>query len=411
MRWLRTRWRDLRSGLWLFPGLIVAGLVLLAFAAIRVDRSFGDADVGFGGGPSAAREVLGAIAGSLVTVAGVTFSVTVVVLQLASSQYSPRILRGFLADRVTQITAGAFIGVFAFALVVLRSVRDAPSPFVPALGVSLAIVLALAALVLLLVFIDHIAKLIQVSNLAAHVGEETREAVRRASGDPDELPDEEEAEARLRAWRAGGEPLRVYVTRAGYVQSVGVGEAARRIRPARARIALLVGPGDLLAPDEPVAEVWYDASEDDAPDEAGIADAVRSAFHVANERDLRGDPGFGIRQLSDIAIRALSPGVNDPTTAVTCVAYVRAALVDVASFPPRRRVVDDEHVQAVLAPRPLDREAAGLVEIARHAADDARVAGAVEQAVAAVARAARRAGRQEEAARVEAAYRVACGRA
>ena len=384
---------------------------------VRLDRGIGDADVGFGGGPSAAREVLGAIAGSLVTVAGVTFSVTVVVLQLASSQYSPRILRGFLGDRVTQLTAGAFIGSFAYALVVLRSVRDEPEAFVPALGVSLAIVLALAALVLLLVFIDHIAKLIQVSNLAARIGAETREEIRRASGDADEPPDHDEAEARVRAWRERGDPLRIHVSRAGYVQSLAVGDATRRLRPRAARIAFLAGPGDLVDPDEPVAEIWLEpaptaggrAGGEAEPDE--VADAVRSAFHVANERDLRGDPGFGIRQLSDIAIRALSPGVNDPTTAVTCVAYVRAALVEAASLPPRQRLADEDGVQVVLAQRPLDREAEGLVEIAGHAAGDARVAAAVERAVAAVVRAARASGRHEEAARVEAAYRAACAAA
>jgi uncharacterized membrane protein len=176
-------------------------------------------------------------------------------------------------------------------------------------------------------------------------------------------------------------------------------------------MSLVAGPGDLVAPDEPVAEVWHAPHGGDSADEEDVADAVRSAFHVANERDLRGDPGFGIRQLADIAIRALSPGVNDPTTAVTCVAYVRAALVDVATLPPRRRLADEEQVQVVLAARPLDREAAGLVEIARHATDDARVAGAVRDAVAAVARAARAAGRDEEAARVEAAYRAACAEA
>jgi len=150
MERLRRRWSDLRSGLWLFPGLIVAGLVAVAFVAIQLDHTLGDTDVGFGGGPAAARDVLAAIAGSFVTVAGLTFSLTIVVLQLASSQYSPRILRGFLADRITQLTAGAFIGVFAYALVVLRSVRSEPDAFVPSLGVSLAILLALAALVVLL---------------------------------------------------------------------------------------------------------------------------------------------------------------------------------------------------------------------------------------------------------------------
>ena len=403
MERLRRQWSDLRSGLWLFPGLIVAGLVAAAFVAIQLDHTLGDTDVGFGGGPAAARDVLAAIAGSFVTVAGVTFSLTIVVLQLASSQYSPRILRGFLADRITQLTAGAFIGVFAYALVVLRSVRSEPDAFVPSLGVSLAILLALAALVVLLAFIDHVAKLIQVSNLAGRIGDETLAELARTS-DGDEGSDEAEAVQLVQRWRDEGTALHVHVARAGYLRAIDVTAATRRLREARARVALLAGPGDLVVPDEAVAEVWWDPAP--GLDADVVSDAVLAALHVANERDLRGDPGLGIRQLGDIAIRALSPGINDPTTAVTCVAYVRAALVEDASLPLPRRLVHDRGVQLVLAPRPLDRDAGALVEIAHHAADDPRTTAAVERAVAAVTRAARAAGRGEEAARVEAAYKA-----
>jgi uncharacterized membrane protein len=386
------------------PGLIVLALVLLAFVVIRVDHLLGDTDVGFGGGPAAARDVLAAIAGSFVTVAGLTFSLTIVVLQLASSQYSPRILRGFLSDRTTQLTAGAFIGVFAYSLVVLRSVRSEPDAFVPSLGVSLAIVLALAALGVLFAFIDHVAKLIQVSNLAARLGAETCAELERTS-DGDHGSDDGEAERRVRSWRAGGPALAVHVPRAGYLRSIDVGAITNRLADAHARVALLARPGDLAVPDEPVAEVWWEPGT--ATDADAVTAAVLRAVHVADERDLRDDPGFGVRQLADIAIRALSPGINDPTTAVTCVAYVRAALVQDAGLPPPRRVVEQDGVEVVLPPRALDRDAAALVEVAYHATRDPRTAAAVERAVAAVTDAARAAGRGDEAARISAAYRAA----
>jgi uncharacterized membrane protein len=404
MEWLRRRWSDLRSGLWLFPGLVVAGLTALAFAAIQVDRTLGATDVGFGGGPAAARGVLAAIAGSFVTVAGLTFSLTIVVLQLASSQYSPRILRGFLADRITQLTAGVFIGVFAYALVVLRSVRGDPAAFVPSIAVSAAIVLALAALVVLLAFIDHVAKLIQVSNIAGRIGAETCSELARGR-QVDDRVDEIDAERLVQSWHGDDSALRVHVRRAGYLRAIDVAAATRRLADVRARVALLARPGDLVVPDEPVAEVWWHAGA--GLDADAVADAVLSAVHVANERDLRDDPGFGVRQLADIAIRALSPGVNDPTTAVTCIAYIRAALVEDASHLPPPRIVESDGVQVVLAPRHLDRDAAPLVELAHHAANDPRTAAAVERTVAAVARAARLAGRGEEATRVEAAFRIA----
>jgi uncharacterized membrane protein len=399
---LRSRWSDLRSGLWLLPGLIVGALVVLAFVVIQVDHMLGDTEVGFGGGPAAARDVLAAMAGSFVTVAGLTFSLTIVVLQLASSQYSPRILRGFLADRITQLTAGAFIGVFAYSLVVLRSVRSEPNAFVPSLGVSVAIVLALAALAVLFAFMDHVAKLIQVSNLAARLGAETCAELARTSTGHDPS-DDAEAERRVRSWRARGPALPVHVSRAGYLRSIDVGTITGRLADTQARIALLARPGDLAVPDEPVAEVWWEPGTGaDA-----VTAAVLRAVHVADERDLRDDPGFGVRQLADIAIRALSPGINDPTTAVTCVGYMRAALVEDATLPPPRRVVEQDGVEVVLARRALDRDAAALVEVAYHAKRDPRAATAVERAVAAVTDAARAAGRGEEAARISAAHREA----
>jgi uncharacterized membrane protein len=407
MGWLRAHWSDLRSGLWLFPSLIVAALIGLAFVVVQADRGLGRTDVGFGGGPSAARDVLAAIAGSFVTVAGVTFSLTVVVLQLASSQYSPRILRGFLADRVTQLTAGAFIGVFAYALVVLRSVRDAPDSFVPSLGVSIAIVLSLGALVLLLIFIDHVTKLIQVSNLAARIGGDTSAELRRLAGKADDL---EDAGERPRVWRSARRGLPVHVPRAGYLRTVDVETMMRRLSVVRARVVLLVRPGDLVVPDEPVAEVWREESHASDPIGDGeVADAVLAGILVANERDLHDDPGFGIRQLADIAIRALSPGVNDPTTAITCIAYVRAALVEELFLPSRDGLVESDGVEVVLAGGTFARDAAALAEIAHHAAGDPRVSTAIEQAVVAVARAARDRGRGEEAACIEAEYRAACG--
>lgn len=399
---LRSRWSDLRSGLWLLPGLIVVALVVLAFVVIQVDHMLGDTEVGFGGGPAAARDVLAAMAGSFVTVAGLTFSLTIVVLQLASSQYSPRILRGFLADRITQLTAGAFIGVFAYSLVVLRSVRSEPNAFVPSLGVSVAIVLALAALAVLFAFMDHVAKLIQVSNLAARLGAETCAELARTSTGHDPS-DDAEAERRVRSWRARGPALPVHVSRAGYLRSIDVETITGRLADTQARIALLARPGDLAVPDEPVAEVWWEpGTGTDA-----VTAAVLRAVHVADERDLRDDPGFGVRQLADIAIRALSPGINDPTTAVTCVGYMRAALVEDATLPPPRRVVEQDGVEVVLARRALDRDAAALVEVAYHAKRDPRAATAVERAVAAVTDAARAAGRGEEAARISAAHREA----
>jgi uncharacterized membrane protein len=265
-------------------------------------------------------------------------------------------------------------------------------------------VLSLGALVLLLVFIDHVTKLIQVSNLAARIGNDTSAEIRRLARKEDESVD---AAERVLVWRSAGRGLPVHVRRAGYLRSVDVATITRRLNPFRARVVLFAGAGDLVAPDEAVAEVWIDESDATRADDEKVTDAVLVGVHVANERDLHDDPGFGVRQLADIAIRALSPGMNDPTTAVTCIAYVRAALIEELALLPRDRLVESDEVQIVLAPRGFERDAGALAEIAHHARGDARASAAIEQAVAAVTRSARDRGRAEEAARVEAEYHAA----
>jgi uncharacterized membrane protein len=182
---LRSRWQALRSSFWLLPGLITAWMIVLAVVLIDIDRTSGPngIDWAFSGDAEAARGILSTVAGSLITVAGLSFSITIVTLQLVAGQFTPRAIRGFLSDRVNQSVAGAFVGIFAYCLVVLRSVRaedtDGTNGFVPALAVSSAIALALAALGFLLLFIHHMGQLIQVSQIASRIAKETLAAVGR----------------------------------------------------------------------------------------------------------------------------------------------------------------------------------------------------------------------------------------
>ena len=179
---LRSRWIAVRESFWLVPSAVVAGLGLLALTLIRVDRSLeldSELEVVFGGDASAAREILSAAAGSIATVGGVTLSLAVVTFQLVAGQYSPRAVRTLVQDRMIQLTAGAFVGVVAFCLLVLRVVRDANGgdEFVPRLSVTTAIVLTLGALMLLIVFVHHLAGTIRVENIAADVARHTLAAL------------------------------------------------------------------------------------------------------------------------------------------------------------------------------------------------------------------------------------------
>ena len=167
------------------PSLIVAVSIVLAVALIEVDSSGSDRWLArwprlFGAGAEGARGMLSTIAGSMMTVVGVTFSMTLVTLALASSQYTSRILRNFMRDRVTQVVLGIFAGIFTYCLIVLRTIRSGDEGgFVPSLAVSFAVVLAIGGIGALIFFIHHIASSIQASSIIASVANETMAAVDR----------------------------------------------------------------------------------------------------------------------------------------------------------------------------------------------------------------------------------------
>ena len=392
MESLRARWQNLVAGFWFVPGVTALAFAGLAFVLVRIDRASGadGFDVAYGGGAAAARDILAVLAGSLITVAGLTFSIMVVTLQLVSGQYTPRALRTFLGDRVTQLVGGAFVGVFAYSLIVLRTVRGGEdvdgAPFVPSLAVSVAIGLGLLALALLLVFVHHMGRSIQVSTIAARLAAGTLDAVDRVY--PERLGEAVDtgADDVLRGWRAGGEPARVHAPRAGYLQAVALDDVATALRERRARGHVAIRPGDFTTERTTALELWPREALDD-----GLRDRLGRALVVADERDLRQDLAFGIRQLADIGIRALSPGVNDPTTAVTCVRYLQAVLERVAAraLPAEVRRVQGEITLVALRTAFGELVALAFHELGESAAGQPRVAASVLDALFAVAEAAR----------------------
>lgn len=380
----RTRLRNLRYSYLFLPGVLAVGFAALAAAATALDRQGGQDGVLelFPAGPPAARSVLGTIAASLITVAGVAFSITIVSLQLVSQQFTPRALRNFLGDRLNQTVAGVFIGVFLYCLIVLRSVEETDSTFVPGLGVTLGLALAIGALGMLLVFIHHMAHSIQVSNIAADIARRTLRTVDGLypDGHGEPLPDDpDELVAR---WQAERAPLLVFPDRPGFVQSVEGVPAAIGGRGFRVR--LHVAPGDLVTERHPLAAVWPSRESD------GCNVAVRRALAIADERDLERDTGYGVRQLTDIAIKALSPSVNDPTTATTCIGYLQAVLERLAArpWPSRVRHFPERDVTLVVRRESVDDYLESLVQVARYAGADARVVEALLRAAHRVAEAA-----------------------
>lgn len=325
----------LRESLWFYPALAVAGAIALGLGIAALDRGF-DAEgtsFSFGGGPDAARIVLSTIAGSMITFTGLVFTITMVVLQQASGQFSPRVLRTFLRDRQSQASLAVFMATFTYALVVLREVRSGEAPFVPSLAVQFTFVLVLASLGMFVAYVHHIARSIRVESIIRRVAEETVAAVDRL------YPEERDGAPALPVDLPAGD--RVVVSRAGRAGVVaGLDLAALETAAEESDCTLLVVPaiGDFVAEGAPLVAATGDGAGRQPPPER-LARLVR----IENERTMHQDPAFGFRQLVDIALRALSPGVNDPTTAVHALDRLHDLLRRLATRPiPSGRMVDGE---------------------------------------------------------------------
>ncbi|WP_372727659.1 DUF2254 domain-containing protein [Nocardioides sp.] len=291
---------------WVVPTLWCLGAVAMGLAIPQIERdSPGALPFLFQGGASGARTVLSSIAGAMISVTGLVFSITIVVLQLASSQFSPRVLRTFLESRITQHTLGVFAASFLYSLTVLRSVIDTESSSVPQVGVTVAYLLVLGAVGMFLAFIHHITQSISVTNVIRQAADETRRLLHRGQEEarhhPETIPD---------LPHLGGQHT-VLASTSGYLDTIDQSVLCSAATEHESRIELLYPLGSFVVEGAPVALVHGGGSGDvdwDARVHAGLG--------YAHDRSMQQDISFGVRRLVDIAERALSPGINDPTTAV-----------------------------------------------------------------------------------------------
>lgn len=347
MHKFKQLWRDLRSSFWFLPSLIVMGSVVIAAALIETDWAVSDQWLAqwprlFGAGAEGARQMLSTIAGSMMSVMGITFSMTLVALALASSQYTSRILRTFMSSRVTQITLGIFAGIFAYCLVVLRTIRSGTGvdEFVPSLAVFFSFVFALGGVGVLVFFIHHIASSIQASSIIASIAQDTIASIERLI--PERLEDDFGEDEKKDQLHTTMEKLMWFPIPAGvngYIQSVDNDALLRLARVNKTVVRMERGIGTFVVQNTALASLMLDAP----PDQETIA-LVNKAYSIGRHRTVDQDPAFGIRQLVDIALKALSPGVNDTSTAVMCVDYLSAILAQLAprKFPASIRYEGDE---------------------------------------------------------------------
>jgi uncharacterized membrane protein len=309
LRWSSLR-EQLRTSLWLTPVGVTLTCAGAALGLVQLDRALSSDFAGwyvYGGQADGARELLSTIASSMLTIAGLVFSITILVLQLASSQFSPRVLRTFLQDSVTQWAMGMFLGSFVYALVLLPQVRGegtGSEGFVPGVAVFTAFMLALASVAVFVRYIHHMAHSIRASTIVARVARETHESIERLY--PDRVFEGASSTSELPA----GAPERVLenCTEAGVVIDVDTAALMRVAGERDLVIAVLPKVGDFVPLGAPVVQLWGPSDASDLQAEQWVV--------LAQERTPQKDAAFGFRQLVDIAVRALSPGVNDPTTAV-----------------------------------------------------------------------------------------------
>lgn len=368
----------LRGSLFFVPMLFVLAGIVLGQVAVSVDVATSEgADrlpLGFTSTVESARQVLSTIAAATITVAGIAFSVSLLVIQLASSQYSPRVVHSLFRDATNKRLMGLVVGTFAYCLVVLRSVRgavgDGGEPVVPNLSVAIAVLLGITAILAILYFIDHSARTMDVSQILQSVTDLTIGQARRDWPESDPDAPGRPAPAQVHEAVPDGPGTLVRFGRSGWVEQLDQ-DAFLRLAPPGGTVWLGTAPGRYAVTGSPLCTVWPPAGDSDE-----LTERAHEAVQVGNARTMRQDVAYGLRQLADVGIRALSPGVNDPTTAQDAIFHVAAVVAELLRREPPSPIRVDGDGRRLLIPETPTHEdlvATGFEELRRAAAPHPRV--------------------------------------
>ncbi|MEO8813877.1 MAG: DUF2254 domain-containing protein [Mycobacterium sp.] len=341
-----------RTQLWPLP---VVGTMLAVAAGISLPHLDARVDEGlptwltamlFGGDAGAARTLLDAISSSLITVTSLTFSLTVVTLQLASGQFSPRLLRTFTSDIFVQVTLAIFLSTFTYALTLLRAVRngDEAGVFIPRISVTVAFVLGIVSVLGLVLFLAHLARQIRVETMLRDVHDEANATIGFATSP------REGARSQSTLPTPPPNALNITAPSSGFLTAIDETELRSSAIQSDAYIIINSYPGSSIVEGVPIGVAWSASGglDDDAFDR--LQGAVRKSIKVGYERTAAQDVGYGLRQLTDVANKALSPGINDPTTAIHALGHISAILCRLADRDLGSVVFrdDDNRVRVVL---------------------------------------------------------------
>jgi uncharacterized membrane protein len=334
----------IKDNFFLIPTGIILFLGVLSRVAIGLDGLATDESAVF---PwlvpttvDSARSILSTVATATVTVAAIVFSMTAVVVQLATSQFSPRVTQGFLRDRYQQVTIGLTIGTFVYALFVLAAVRggEDTTRTTHDVSVTIAVILAVASMVAIVSFIDRIMRSMRIDTIVRTLAEQTQRAV-------EALPNREAVATDSDPSFDGNTVSKVVVTRSGWIRSINI-ERILNALPDGTTARLDIRAGDYIAAGEVAATLW--PAVDDTTESS-----MGEAIDLGRTRTISSDPAYGIRQMIDIALRALSPSLNDATTGADVVHHLSGPVRAVLLRDLPGRVVSNERGSRVFLPRAL----------------------------------------------------------
>lgn len=318
------------SSYWLPPAAMAVVAAALAVAMLTLDASGTDTIRDYlpwmyTGGADGAREILAAVASSMMTVLSVTFSVTIVALTVASQQFGPRVLHNFIRKPGPQVVLGSFISTFVYSLIVLRSVRSNNGQFIPHLSVTVDVLLATVSIGALIYFIHHVSASIQSSTIISEITTDLHATIERLFPDcMREGTREEDSASPERQPPLKGDRL-ITSTASGYVQAVDDERLMAVACDSDTLVRIVCRPGDFVVAGDALAAVAHGDWVDET-----VEDRLRKAFLVGAHRTPRQDVAFGLTQLLEIALHALSPAINEPFLAVNCVDRLVEALAHLA---------------------------------------------------------------------------------
>ncbi|WP_342347903.1 DUF2254 domain-containing protein [uncultured Nitrospira sp.] len=354
--WVSNWLNKLRSSLWLIPTCMAIAAIFLSLAVPYLDAFYSPKNIDSlqwlsNMGPEGAMTLLSTIAGSMITIAGVVFSITIVALTLASGQFGPRLLGNFLRDRGNQIVLGTFVATFLYCLLVLRTIHVDPDGYTPYWGTLVGLLLAVCSLGVLIYFMHHIAVSIQAPNLIASVYEELEEDLTRLF--PEQLGTEEEKKGNRKETnipqlldRIERDGLEIKAEIGGYLQAVENNALLEIAREQNLVVFLHYRPGHFITKGASLAKIIVLGPMADFVSHS-INKQMICGAHRTQEQDIE----FSVLQLVEVAVRALSPGINDPFTCINCIDHLSAILCQLCqrSFPSPFRY-DSEGILRVIAP-------------------------------------------------------------